>query len=44
MLSTLHHPNILQLIGMVVDDANEPEYIVTELATANVEVRSLSIH
>ncbi len=39
MLSTLHHPNILQLIGMVVNDvSNEPEYIVTELATDNLQV------
>ncbi len=38
LLSTLHHPNVLQLIGVLTNVSNEVEYMITEKADCNLQV------
>ena len=38
-LASLHHPNVLQLIGVLTDDDGNIEYMVTELADNSFKVR-----
>ena len=40
LLSSLHHPNVLQLIGVLTNEAGHIDYLVTELAHNSFKVRA----